>query len=157
MFSTELIAAFLDLCSCYIFWLHLWVNKNVDDCLKYVYDMIISIDILLNRIIFWGICKYRIAGYKNRYRIESWRTIRFTPLVYIYISIRSSGNATHNESLFQSPVIKWDPVSSACGEQTALERDRKWPLSLIKLLPVYRSIGRAKITRAGVLRLVRTL
>ncbi len=30
---------------------------------------------------FWGICKYRIAGHENRYRIESWRTIRFTPLV----------------------------------------------------------------------------
>lgn len=39
------------------------------------------------------------------------------------------------------------------GEQTALERDRKWPLSFIKLLPVY--INRAKITR--VLRLVSTL
>ncbi len=81
MFSTEPIAAFLDLCSCYIFWLHLWVNKNVDGCLKYVYNIDISIDILLNRIIFWGICKYRIAVYENRYRIESWRTIRFTPLV----------------------------------------------------------------------------
>ncbi len=34
MFSTEPIVAFLDLCSCYIFWLHLWVNKNVDGCLK---------------------------------------------------------------------------------------------------------------------------
>jgi len=43
MFSTEPIVAFLDLCSCYIFWLHLWVNKNVDGCLKYVYNMIISI------------------------------------------------------------------------------------------------------------------
>ncbi len=30
---------------------------------------------------FWGICKYRIAVYENRYRIESWRTIRFTSLV----------------------------------------------------------------------------
>ncbi len=29
MFSTEPIVAFLD-CSYYIFWLHLWVNKNVD-------------------------------------------------------------------------------------------------------------------------------
>ncbi len=81
MFSAEPIAAFLDLCSCYIFWLHLWVNKNVDGCLKYVYNIDISINILLNRIIFWGICKYRIAVYENRYRIESWRTIRFTPLV----------------------------------------------------------------------------
>ncbi len=34
MFSTEPIVAFLDLCSCYIFWLHLWVNKNVDGCLE---------------------------------------------------------------------------------------------------------------------------
>ncbi len=81
MFSAEPIAAFLDLCSCYIFWLHLWVNKNVDGCLKYVYNIDISINILLNRIIFWGICKYRIAEHENRYRIESWRTIRFTPLV----------------------------------------------------------------------------
>ncbi len=29
----------------------------------------------------WGISKYRISGYANRYRIESWRTIWFTPLV----------------------------------------------------------------------------
>ncbi len=41
MFSTEPIAAFLDLCSCYIFWLHLWVNTNVDGCLKYVYNILI--------------------------------------------------------------------------------------------------------------------
>ncbi len=41
--STEPIAAFLDLGSRYIFWLHLWVNKNVDGCLKYVYNIIISI------------------------------------------------------------------------------------------------------------------
>ncbi len=33
-FSTEPIVAFLDLCSCYIFWLDLSVNKNVDGCLK---------------------------------------------------------------------------------------------------------------------------
>ncbi len=31
---------------------------------------------------FWGIDKYRIAGYENRYRIESWQTIRFTALIY---------------------------------------------------------------------------
>ncbi len=34
------------------------------------------------RILFWGIGKYRIIGYENRYRIESWRTIRFTPLMF---------------------------------------------------------------------------
>ncbi len=84
MFSTEPIAAFLDLCSCYIFWLHLWVNTNVDGCLKYVYNISIyhrSIYSWIESYNFWGICKYRIAGYENRYRIESWRTIRLTPLV----------------------------------------------------------------------------
>ncbi len=84
MFSTEPIAAFLDLCSCYIFWLHLWVNTNVDGCLKYVYNISIyhrSIYSWIESYNFWGICKYRIAGHENRYRIESWRTIRFTPLV----------------------------------------------------------------------------
>ncbi len=34
-------------------------------------------------IIFWGIGKYRIAGYDIRYCIESWRTIRFTPLIIV--------------------------------------------------------------------------
>ncbi len=84
MFSTEPIAAFLDLCSCYIFWLHLWVNTNVDGCLKYVYNISIyhrSIYSWIESYNFWGICKYRIAGHENRYRIESSRTIRLTPLV----------------------------------------------------------------------------
>ncbi len=39
------------------------------------------------RIIFWGIGKYRIAGYENRYRIESWWTIRFTPIIYTHIHV----------------------------------------------------------------------
>ncbi len=84
MFSTEPIAAFLDLCSCYIFWLHLWVNKNVDGCLKYVYNISIyhrSIYSWIESYNFWGICKYRITVYENRYRVESWQTIRFTSLV----------------------------------------------------------------------------
>ncbi len=89
MFSTEPIAAFLDLCSCYIFWWHLWVNKKVDGCLKLVYNIDISIYrsiyscIVSYRKLFWGLGKYRIAGYENRYRIESWWTTRFTPLVFI--------------------------------------------------------------------------
>ncbi len=78
MFSTEPIAAFLDLCSCYIFWLHLWVNTNVDGCLKYVYNISL-IDILLNRIIFE--VSANIVSLGMRIDIVSWRTIRFTPLV----------------------------------------------------------------------------
>ncbi len=38
MFSTEPIAAFLDLCPSYIFGC-IWVNKNVDGCLKWVYNI----------------------------------------------------------------------------------------------------------------------
>ncbi len=104
MFSTKPIIAFLDLCSCYIFWLHLWVNKNVDGCLKYVYNMIyryidrytpVSNWIESYRIIFWGIGKYRIAGYENRYRIESWRTIRFTPIeATIILFVRKENKIT---------------------------------------------------------------
>ncbi len=81
MFSTEPIAAFLDLCSCYIFWLHLWVNTNVDGCLKYVYNISIyhrSIYSWIESYNFWGICKYRIAGHENRYRIVTNHPI-YTP------------------------------------------------------------------------------
>ncbi len=55
-----------------------------------LYNIYISIDILLYQIesyliIFWDIGKYRIAGYENRYRIESWQTIRFTPLAVCHL------------------------------------------------------------------------
>ncbi len=42
--------------------------------------MIISIDILLYRIVEVSV-NISIAGFENGYRIESWRTIWFTPLV----------------------------------------------------------------------------
>lgn len=39
---------------------------------------------------FWGISKYRIAGYNNRFHIVSWRSIRFTPLMLMHTSIAES-------------------------------------------------------------------
>ncbi len=80
MFSTEPIVAFLDLCSCYIFWLHLWVNKNVDGCVKQVYNMIISIDILLYRIVSYNFLRYRQISYRWVCESISYRIVTNHPI-----------------------------------------------------------------------------
>ncbi len=86
MFSTKPIIAFLDLCSCYIFWLHLWVNKNVDGCLKYVYNMIISIYrsiyscIELNRIVSYNFLRYRQISYCWVWESISYRIMTNHPI-----------------------------------------------------------------------------
>ncbi len=93
MFSTEPIVAFLDLCSCYIFWLHLWVNTNLVGCLKYVYNMIVSIYRSIYSCIEWN----RIVEFLEVSQISYccvWESISYwiaknhpiyTPNRYMYI------------------------------------------------------------------------
>ncbi len=66
--------------------------------------MIISIDYtpVSYRKHFWGIVKYRIAGYENRYWIESWQTIRFTSLansVFIILKDRRIGDLENGRQM----------------------------------------------------------
>ncbi len=93
MFSTEPIVAFLDLCSCYIFWLHLWVNTNLDGCLKWVYNMIVSIYRSIYSCIEWNRIVEFLEVSQISYRCV-WESISYwivknhpiyTPNRYMYI------------------------------------------------------------------------
>ncbi len=82
---------------------------------------------------FWGIGKYRIAGYENQYRIESWRTIRFTTLMNMlwWLALTVWSNTEITSHCFLGDYIhgqregRWHIISSGFSDDRQAGRGRK--------------------------------
>ncbi len=106
MFSTKPIAAFLDLCSCYIFWLHLWVNKNVDGCLKWVYN-IDRYPPVSNRIVSYNFFRNRQISNRWVWESISNRIVTNHPIYTPSISLIQCINAVYDLMLFTGHSYLW--------------------------------------------------